>query len=116
AADFHGLNADDLDAVGAERDHAFANVEGFVPFKDGREFHAADGATPSLIGLDPGMHGALVIEQCATAPGWALGSAMRFRAWRGRVGRSMPSDEPAGCGGEQRDANQLERLFGFHWN
>src|ERR1043166_4084010 len=93
AAGFDGLHVSHTDAVGVERDHPRANVKSLLALEDGDQIHPADGTLAGLVGLNPGVHRALVIKDFS-----ATG-----RVGRGGLGGGMPltSGEPAATAGQK---------------
>ena len=65
--DLMGLEVDELDGVGAEDDGRTVDRGAGLTLVHRGEFHPADRATPGLVGLDPRVHGALVVEHLALA-------------------------------------------------
>ena len=69
AAHLGGLDVDDINRVRAERDESGRGLEAGFALVNRHEVHAADGAFARLVGLDPRVHGALVVEDLAGVGG-----------------------------------------------
>ena len=63
--DFRRLHVQHANGVSGKRNHVPADVETGLALIDRRKFHATNRATPGLVGFDPRMHGALVVEDFA---------------------------------------------------
>ena len=105
----HGvaLHVDDLDRVGPEGDDSLTRVEALVAFVHRRKLHAAYRAAPGLVRYDPRMHGALVMENLATA-----GCGHR----RVRGGTPLPRCQPTACrscGGHNDDEEKDAWFHGW---